>query len=160
VGGNVRLRHYHVSDCAEMMQLFYDTVHTVNAADYQDAQLDAWAPADTDAAAWHERFLRDDTIIAEVGGVIAGFGTRKGRGEFDLLYVHKAHQRKGIAAKIANETESRARADGCTTVMVDASITAKPFFESRGYIVRQRQEVALRGQVLTNYRMIKYFTDQ
>jgi len=40
-----------------------------------------------------------------------------------------------------------------------ASITAKPFFEKRGYIVQKQQSVECRGQFLINYRMKRGKTD-
>lgn len=38
---------------------------------------------------------------------------------------------------------------------VEASITAKPFFERHGYRAVARQTVTRRGIELTNYRMVK-----
>ena len=40
----VTLRPYRPDDCPALAALFYQTVHTVNAAHYTPAQLDAWAP--------------------------------------------------------------------------------------------------------------------
>jgi putative acetyltransferase len=37
------IREYKADDCPLLAQLFYDTVHTVNAKDYTKEQLDAWA---------------------------------------------------------------------------------------------------------------------
>ena len=37
------VREYEPQDCAETTELFYNTVHTVNAKDYTKEQLDAWA---------------------------------------------------------------------------------------------------------------------
>ena len=44
----MELRKYRPQDCAEITRLFYDTVHTVNAADYTEEQLDAWADGQVD----------------------------------------------------------------------------------------------------------------
>ena len=38
----MQLREYQPSDCAQMAELFYQTVHSVNAKDYTKEQLDAW----------------------------------------------------------------------------------------------------------------------
>lgn len=38
----MQIRKYRPSDCRELAELFYDTVHTVNAGDYTKEQLDAW----------------------------------------------------------------------------------------------------------------------
>lgn len=37
------IRAYRPEDCGEMAELFYNTVHTVNAKDYTKEQLDVWA---------------------------------------------------------------------------------------------------------------------
>ena len=37
----MQIRKYRPSDCRELAELFYDTVHTVNAGDYTKEQLDA-----------------------------------------------------------------------------------------------------------------------
>ena len=37
------IREYQSSDCKELAELFYDTVHRVNARDNTKGQLDAWA---------------------------------------------------------------------------------------------------------------------
>ena len=47
----MKLRAYQSGDLPAILNLFRDTVHTVCARDYTRAQLDAWAPAELDAAA-------------------------------------------------------------------------------------------------------------
>lgn len=37
------IREYQSSDCKELAELFYNTVHAVNAKDYTKEQLDVWA---------------------------------------------------------------------------------------------------------------------
>jgi putative acetyltransferase len=155
VNKNIILREYHSEDCAEIMQLFYDTIHSVNAADYNENQLDAWAPKEIDIAYWDSRFLQDHAVVAEKDGIIVGIGTLKSAGYFDLLYVHKDYQRIGIATLIADEIERCFRVNGITTVTTDASITARPFFENRGYVVLKKQSVETRGQSLINFKMQK-----
>ena len=44
----MELRRYNSSDLKEITELFYDTVHTVNAADYTEEQLSAWASGEVD----------------------------------------------------------------------------------------------------------------
>ena len=153
----ILLREYHSEDCAKIMQLFYDTIHSVNAADYNENQLDAWAPKEIDMACWDSRFLQDHAVVAEKDNIIVGIGTLKGSGYFDLLYIHKDYQRIGIATSIADEIERHFRYSGIPTVTTDASITAKRFFENRGYVVLKEQSVEIRGQFLTNFKMQKIF---
>ena len=61
-GYAMTIRRYRSEDCRRLTELFYDTVHSVNARDYAPEQLDAWAPGQPDLVAWdrslhaHESF--------------------------------------------------------------------------------------------------------
>ena len=68
------IRPYKSSDCPALAQIYYDTIHTVNAVDYTQAQLDAWATGNVDLAAWDAYFLARHSFVAELGGQIVGFG--------------------------------------------------------------------------------------
>ena len=73
-------------------------------------------------------------------------------GYLDRLYVHKDYQGQGIASAICDELERFAAGKTITT---HATITAKPFFQHRGYRVVRKQEVIRRGVALTNFVMEK-----
>ena len=147
----MEIRTYQSSDCRALAELFYHTVHTVNAKDYTKAQLDAWAPESVDLERWNRSFAEHDTLVAVDGGSIVGFGDIDRTGYLDRLYVHSDHQRKGIAAAICDRLEQAVQG----SIVVHASITAKPFFEKRGYQVIKAQQVARRGILLTNFVMQK-----
>ena len=149
----VTLRPYRPDDCPALAALFYQTVHTVNAAHYTPAQLDAWAPAGgPDLAAWDESFRAHLTLIAELDGKLAGFGDMDTAcGYLDRLYVHKDFQGRGVATALCGALE-QAVAGPVTT---HASVTARPFFARRGYRVLRAQQVERRGVRLANYAMEK-----
>lgn len=151
------LRTYKPSDCAALADLFYHTVHTVNANDYTEEQLDAWASETVDLAAWNRSFLTHDTVVAIDGGNIVGFGDMDRTGYLDRLYVHKDHQNQGIATAICDRLEQAACTGKITT---HASITAKPFFLHRGYRVVREQQVCRNGICLTNYAMERSLPDR
>ena len=142
------LRKYRTEDCESIAGLFYETVHSVNAADYTPEQLDVWATGKVDLEAWDKSFREHFTIVAEetkeekqdFGKRLLGFGDIDSTGYLDRLYVHKDHQRQGIASAICDELERAVPAEKITT---HASITAKPFFLKRG------------GRLLINYVMEK-----
>ena len=148
----MQLREYTPSDCAQLAELFYQTVHSVNAKDYKKEQLDAWATSKVDLQAWDASFQAHRTIVASENGEIVGFGDMDETGYLDRLYVHKDHQGQGIASAICDELERFAAGKTITT---RASITAKPFFQHRGYCVVRQQEVIRRGAALTNFVMEK-----
>lgn len=148
----VTVRNYQPSDCAALAALFYDTIHRVNARDYSPAQLDAWATGQVDLEQWNSSFLEHYTLVATEGAQIVGFGDMDSTGCLDRLYVHADFQRRGVAAAICDELERAVAAPRFTT---HASITAKPFFEARGYRALYSQQVTRRGVELTNYVMEK-----
>lgn len=148
----MELRKYKHSDCETLAELFHQTVHTVNAKDYTEEQLNAWSSGSVNLREWDKSFTENKTIIAAENGVIIGFGDMDESAYLNRLYVHKSHQGRGIASAICDELERFARGKRIT---VHASVTAKPFFRHRGYYVIRKQEVIRRGIALTNYIMKK-----
>ena len=147
------LRAYRPEDCPALAQLFYDTVHAVNARDYAPAQLDAWATGTVDLRAWNASFLAHRTLVAQLEGQIVGFGDIDvSSGYLDRLYVHKDFQGRGVATALEGALEG---ALSVPLVYTDASITAKPFFLGRGYRLVREQRVERHGVALTNFRMEK-----
>lgn len=150
------LRPYVPADTGEILRLFYGTVHAVNARDYTPEQLDAWAPECPDAARWEQTLSAHRSYIAEEGGNIVGFADLDvPEAYFDRLYVHRDCQRRGIAALLADRIEADAAAEGIAVLKVAASVTARPFFEKRGYRLVKAQQVERRGVLLPNFVMEK-----
>lgn len=147
----MQIRPYRPSDCGAMAELFYTTVHTVNADDYTPRQLDAWADGQVDLAAWDRSFRAHCTLVAEEGGALIGFGDITAGGYLDRLYVHHMHQRQGVASALCDRLEETVEGP----VTTHASITARPFFEKRGYRVVKEQQVERHGVLLTNFVMEK-----
>ena len=84
------IREYKPEDCPQIAELFYNTVHTVNAKDYTEEQLNAWADGNIDIEKWNLSFLEHYTCVAVEDGVVVGFGDIDDCGYLDRLYVHKA----------------------------------------------------------------------
>ena len=145
------IREYQSSDCDKMAKLFYNTVHTINAKDYSKEQLDVWATGQIDLKNWDQSFQEHYSVVAVNDGIIVGFGDIDRKGYLDRLFVHTDYQRKGIASDICNCLEQAVQGN----IVTHASITARPFFERRGYKVVKEQQVERQGIFLTNYVMIK-----
>ncbi len=147
------IREYKSDDCGRIEKLFYETVHTVNAADYTEKQLDAWAPANLDPERWNAAFSGRLCLVAEEDGEILGFGDIDAeRGYLDRLYTGKNSQRRGIATLLCDRLEAAVAGD---TIITHASITAKPFFKKRGYVTVKEQTVICHGVPLNNFVMKK-----
>lgn len=149
----IELREYRPDDLDEILRLFHDTVHCVAAADYTPAQLDAWSPTEPDRESWQKSLESHTAIVAIADGAIVGFGDADiDTGYLDRLYVHKDFLRHGIATAICDRLECQFVSQ---YIFTHSSITARPFFERRGYSVAEQRRVIRMGTELTNFRMTK-----
>lgn len=145
------IRTYQSSDLKILVKLFYDTVHFVNSKDYSKKQVDVWASKTLDLVKWDQSLKEHYSLVALIDGKIVGFGDIDQTGYLDRLYVHYQYQGKGIAKAICSQLEKSVNGK----ITVHASITAKGFFEHRGYQVIKKQEVKRQGISLVNYVMEK-----
>lgn len=145
------IREYRPLDCEVLAELFYNTVHTVNVKDYTKEQLDVWATGKVDLEKWNQSFEEHYSLVAIDDERIVGFGDINKAGYLDRLFVHSDYQRKGIATAICNQLEQAVQG----RIVTHASITARPFFEQRGYRVIKEQQVERQGIFLTNFIMEK-----
>ncbi|MED1864387.1 GNAT family N-acetyltransferase [Fictibacillus nanhaiensis] len=154
----MKIVKYKETDTEEIINLFYETVHSVNAKDYSSLELDAWVSFNelqSKVKSWKETLRKNITFVAKNKDEIVGFSDLTHSGHLDRLYVHKHYQRQGIASALVNVIESEARKVNLLSIDTDASITAKPFFEQRGYEVVSPQSVVRKGVSLINYKMTK-----
>lgn len=145
------IREYQASDCEELAGLFYNTVHTVNARDYTKEQLNVWATGKVDLEKWNQTLIEHYSVVTVEDNIIIGFGDIDNTGYLDRLFVHKDYQGKGVATAICNKLEQHVHGK----IVTYTSITARPFFEKRGYVVIKDQQVERQGILLTNYLMEK-----
>ncbi|WP_418463163.1 GNAT family N-acetyltransferase [Frisingicoccus sp.] len=145
------IREYKPLDCEVLAGLFYNTVHRVNIKDYTKEQLDVWATGSVDLEKWNQSFEEHYSLVAIDNEVIIGFGDINKAGYLDRLFVHSEYQRKGIATAICSQLEHAVQGN----IVTHASITARPFFEKRGYRIIREQQVERQGVFLTNFIMEK-----
>ncbi|MGN1104440.1 MAG: GNAT family N-acetyltransferase [Candidatus Coproplasma sp.] len=145
------IRQYKIDDLEFVSQLFYETVKCINARDYSAEQIDVWTKNSDCLRTRQSDLIMQHTLVAEENNTIVGFGSIDESGYLDLLYTHKDYQGQGIATALCEQLET-----GFSVIKTHASITAKPFFEGRGYTVVKEQEVVRSGVKLKNYEMIKH----
>lgn len=145
------IRPYQSADCAELVQLFQNTVHAINVHDYNFEQIRAWANGKVDLPKWDQSLLANYSLVAVKDNRIVGFGDIDATGYLDRLYVHASYQGQGIATALCDKLEQAVQGD----ITTHASITALPFFEQRGYQVLASNEVVRNGVTLKNFKMIK-----
>ena len=151
---------YKDPDIEEIVSLFYETVISVHSKDYSESEIDAWAPKDEKklkVQSWKKSLSQNITYVAKVNEKIVGFSDLTHSGHLDRLYVHKDYQRQGIATALVDMLESAAKELNLLEIKTEASITAKPFFEKRGYKGACSQIIERKGINLTNFIMVKNF---
>lgn len=146
----VAVRPYRPGDAPALLDLFRTTIRTVNARDYDPEQVAAWSSDAIDPAAWAARF---EGRFAVVAGGYAGFAELEPDGHIDRFYVAANRQRRGVGRALLDALVAEARRLGLPRLTVEASITARPFFEANGFATLARQAVTCRGVELANYRM-------
>jgi len=102
---------------------------------------------------WHAAMLARNSIVATIGSELAGFSDVSPDGYVDMMFVSPRHQRAGVARRLLAHLEAHARSVGASALSVDASITARPFFERHGFTVEAEQHPVKAGVELTNYKM-------
>ncbi len=149
------IRPFVPADGPETLQLFRDTIRRVNARDYDPMQIFAWAPDEIDLERWTQRFQTRYAIVAENGEQIVGFAELEDDGHLDRFYVHADFQGRGVGRYLLADIFRHARSRAMQVLSVEASITARPFFERFGFTTIAGQSVLCRGVALTNFRMRK-----
>lgn len=150
---------FKVEDTKEIVALFYETVHCVNAMDYGRLAIHAWAPkADKKRkeTLWRKTLYENMTYVAWMANKIIGFADLTHQGYLDRIYVHHAYQRQGVATLLLSKLERIAIKKGLPSIQADVSITAKPFFETFEYSLVHEQVVEKKGVSMVNYRMMKH----
>lgn len=159
-GREAGIRAYQPEDAPHIVRLFYETVHSVNRADYPPEQLAAWAPEVPDAREWHRRMAGRRTFVAEETGAVVGFAELGESGHLGMLYVRKDAGGMGVGGALYGAVEREVRGLGLRRIFTEASITARPFFERRGFRAVREQTVVVRGVGLTNFVMEKLLRAQ
>lgn len=150
------IRTARLSDASELRDLFQETVLTINKHDYSQAEVEDWASCGNDLSHIKEMIQTHYFIVAiNRQSQIVGFSSITTQGYLHSMFVHKDFQGKGIATILLNDIERCAITTGIMRITSEVSLTARPFFEKRGYIVEEEQKRKANQLSLTNFWMAK-----
>jgi len=149
------LRPFLPADTPALQDLFAQSIEELTADDYDEDQRLAWASTAADGEQFARRLGAMTTLIVQVDGEYAGFASLKGNDTFEMLYVHPHFAGQGIGNTLADAVERLAQGRGAKEITVEASDTAEPFFEARGYEATQRNMVPRDNLWLPNTTMKK-----
>ena len=155
-GSTIDVRPYEHADAAATLALFLAAITETASADYSAEQIQAWAdPEGRDLDRWDAAMQARESFVATIDGQVAGFSDIGHDGYVDMMFVAPKFGRRGVARTLLATDEKLARDRGVGGLSADVSITARPFFESQGFVVVAEQRPVRRGVALTNFRMRK-----
>ena len=152
---NLAMRPMLPTDVPLLAEIFRASIEELAADDYSEAQQEAWASAADDEEAFGARLAGELTLVATHAGAAIGFAALADNIRIDMLYVHPAAAGQGVATMLCDALEKLAAARGSKELSVEASDTARGFFERRGYVAKTRNTVTLGGEWFANTTMVK-----
>jgi len=149
------LRPYLPADAPVLADLFRESIFELTGYDYSPDQQAEWAATADDEEAFGARLGAALTLVATVAGEPVGFVSLKGKDVLDMLYVLPSAAGQGLGTLLLDAVEKLAAARGAKRLTVDASDSARDFFERRGFRAQRRNTVPVNGEWLANTTMEK-----
>jgi putative acetyltransferase len=143
------------TDIPLLAEIFRASIEELTAEDYSEAQQQAWAETADDLDQFGARLAGDLTLVATHAGSAVGFAALADNTRIDMLYVHPAAAGQGAGAMLCDALEKLAAARGIKELSVEASDSARGFFERRGFTAKTRNTVFRAGEWLANTTMVK-----
>jgi putative acetyltransferase len=150
------MRPFLLADAPILADILRASIEQLTTDDYTEAQQSAWASAADDEQAFSVHLAKRLTLVATLEGSAVGFASLEEDDHVAMLYVHPAVARRGVGTMLVDALEKLSAARGTTRLTADASETARPFFEHRGYVGQRRNTVSCGGEWLVNTTMEKH----
>jgi putative acetyltransferase len=149
------IRRYQLSEEVALWNVYYRATHESNSRDYHADLLNRWAPHDKDMNEWRERLLRTNPFVAIIDDQIVGMAEINADGFIGNFYVLPEFQGQGIGTQLLARIESEAQDMSIVALNADVSVTAKEFFEARGFRVLEARSNIIIDHPAPNFAMRK-----
>jgi len=149
------LRPFLSADSPLLREIFRDSIEELTSEDYTEAQQEAWASVADDVEDFRKKLSGQLTLVATLEGSPVGFASLEGKEKIDMVYVHPAAVGQGIGAMLVDALEKLAGSRGAVKLTVDASDSARGFFEKHGFVAQQRNSVSIGDEWLANTTLHK-----
>ena len=152
----MEIRTHKPADIPDISRLFFNTIRRINSRDYTPAQVQAWAPTIYNNDYWSQRFLKRQVLVAEDHNMIVGFAEYEPSGHIDCFYVHHEYQHRGIGKALLQQIETELQKLNVHRFYAEVSITARPFFNGRGYAMIEERDAEYHDVLIKLFLMEKY----
>jgi putative acetyltransferase len=153
----VTIRVYEQRDAADLADVFFRSVRQVAISDYTPAQVSAWAPERRTPEQSHQ-WAGDGRLVllaTDENDRAVAFIDLEPDGHIDHLFCAPEAAGQGIASQLYEAAETAARQQQVSRLYTEASELARRFFERKGFVVLERQDMVIRGEPMHNYKMAK-----
>lgn len=154
----MKIRRANNDDHPQIRQLFYDTITGVNKKDYSPQQITVWSAGYLPIEKWTTKIKEQHFFVAEIDKRVVGFASICNDGYLDYMYCHKDFQGQGIATALLNTLEEIAAELNLKEIWAHVSITARPFFKSKGFELTSVYTTVFDGVEFEDSTMTKVLT--
>ncbi len=152
----MKLRTFIEQDISQISELYFNTVRKINFMDYSKKHTEVWASEIYTNDFWIKRFDNYLVNIVEHDQKILGFSEYQFPGHIDCFYVHHEWQRHGVGSMLLSALEKNAKTEKTKRLFADVNITAKPFFQSNGFLVVKEQNKSFQNLMFKQFFMEKW----
>ena len=150
---NIHIREFNKEDLDRVITLIHHVVETSYKDVYPANALKLYKEFHS-----RENILNDAEngycVIAENGGRIIGTGTLLDDG-IRRVYIDPSYQKNGIGTGIYRELEKKALQTGLSRLGLGASVIAREFWESVGFVFEEEVDIPAGDEQLKFYMMSK-----
>ncbi|MEG0285217.1 MAG: GNAT family N-acetyltransferase [Vagococcus sp.] len=147
---NIRIIPFNLEMLDDVLSMMTNTIQQVNSKDYNQEQIATWSAIDSNK--FKDSILNFSFVAVDSNQKICGFINADEEGYIDHLFVHERYQNLGIASLLFKTVENKSKSLSFSTY---ASITAEPFFKSKGFKNVRKNIATLNGIEFINYFMEK-----
>lgn len=156
-GREMFIRQYRKDDASSVAEIFIRAVTVTGLRGYSHEQVKVWAASGASDDATRERCGDGRLVLVAVDDddrAIA-FIDLEDDGHIDMLFCLPDWTGRGIASALYERLEHIAHERGMSSLYVEASEIAKPFFARKGFALLRRNDFAMDGVAVHNYAMAK-----
>ena len=151
----MKLREYTPADAEALAEVYRNAARNLGRQGYTEEQTRVWAMHPKDIDEFRVTLSEGLTLCAVVDDTLVAFGQLNPTDHVAYLYCGSAHARRGYASAILGVLEEQARAEGVSTLRVDSSCVARPFFEHCGFHVIDEERPVRHGVEFLRFKMEK-----
>lgn len=151
---SIIIRKATLKDLVDIQNLCIETIANTCHKDYNPLQIKAWILSVQNPNKWKQAIQNEHFLVAEKNHLIVGFTSLRNGNYINFMYVHQDYLQQRIASLLYHNILTVAMKQSTHQLSADVSITARPFFEAKGFRVMKENINLINNVEIINYHMI------